>query len=37
MMAEESVDLDALKGVTAESGVDILPMELDVRRDALAV
>jgi hypothetical protein len=37
MMAGESIDLDALQDVAAESGADILPMRRDVQRVARAV
>jgi hypothetical protein len=37
MMAGDSVDLNALQSVAADSGADILPAERDVRRVARAV
>jgi hypothetical protein len=37
MMVLDSVDLDALESVVAESGADILPAECDVRRATRAV
>jgi hypothetical protein len=36
-MAGDSVDLDAVRGVAAKSGADVLPAENDVRRAVQAV